>query len=172
MDGSHQALDDADAHNPARRRVLAGLLSTYTLTFIPWAAAQAITNDDHGAFLALSAILAGRKSLDSELAARFYQALQAEDANFPKACSSLLELINSQAINPLELQKALDASNSALARLPKKIVTAWFMGIVGDGDSARCLAYENALNAVIVSDVLKPPSYAYGNYGSWEKKPI
>jgi hypothetical protein len=45
------------------------------------------------------------------------------------------------------------------------------MGIVGDGAKARCLAYEKALNAVIVADVLKPPSYAYDAYGSWAAKP-
>lgn len=172
MDGSHKALDDSVMHNQARRRVLAGLLSAYTFTLIPWAAAQPINSNGHGAFLAISAILAGRQSLDPDLATRLYEALQADDPSFPKACTILLALVNTQTIPPLELQKTLDARNPALAPLPRKIVRAWFMGIVGDGDKARCLAYENALNAVIVSNVLKPPSYAYGNYGSWEKKPI
>ncbi len=61
---------------------------------------------------------------------------------------------------------------SPLAALPRKIATAWFMGIVGSGEKARCIAYESALNAVIVQDVLKPPTYAYGVYGSWAKKPL
>ena len=62
-------------------------------------------------------------------------------------------------------------TRSPLATLPRKIVSAWFLGIVGSGEQARCIAYETALNAVIVADVLKPPTYAYGVYGSWEKKP-
>jgi hypothetical protein len=46
------------------------------------------------------------------------------------------------------------------------------MGIVGSGDKARCLAYETALNAIVVEDVLKPPTYAYGTYGSWTRKSV
>ncbi len=45
------------------------------------------------------------------------------------------------------------------------------MGIVGSKQRARCLAFETALNAEIVADVLKPPTYAYGPYGSWGRKP-
>ena len=39
------------------------------------------------------------------------------------------------------------------------------------GKDARCVAYETALDAVIVADVLKPPTFAYGAYGSWSAKP-
>jgi len=87
------------------------------------------------------------------------------------AVRALLALINERKIDPLRLQKVLDAERSPLATLPRKIVSAWFLGIVGSGEQARCIAYETALNAVIVADVLKPPTYAYGVYGSWEKKP-
>ena len=46
------------------------------------------------------------------------------------------------------------------------------MGIVGSGATARCIAYEDALDNVIVADVLKPPTYCYGPYGSWARKPL
>ena len=48
---------------------------------------------------------------------------------------------------------------------------AWYPGIVGDPVRARCIAYESALNAVVVADVLKLPSYCYGEYGNWARKP-
>jgi hypothetical protein len=154
-----------------RRRLLAGLLSAYTASLIPWALAQPVADVSRGAFAALSAILAGRQSLDAVQATRFYDALVADDAGFPAAVQSLLTLVNDRKIDPLQLQKVLDAEHSPLAELPRKIVTAWFMGIVGSGERARCIAYETALNAVIVEDVLVPPSYSYGPYGSWAKKP-
>ncbi len=157
--------------DPTRRRMLISLLSGYTASLIPWAAAQAITDDNQGAFVAVSAILAGRQSLDPVLGKRFYDALVAEDAGFPAAAGALLNLINEQKINPLQLQKVLDAGHPALAALPRKIVTAWFTGVVGSGDNARCIAYETALNAVIVEDMLRPPTYAYGAYGTWAAKP-
>lgn len=172
MKNSGDVAETLQAYSPKRRRLLATLLSAYTTSLIPWAAAQAVADDSHGAFLAISAILAGRQSLDSALAKRLYDALVAYDPGFPTAASALLTLINEQKIDPIQLQKRLDAEHSALAPLPRMIVTAWFMGIVGEGDRARCIAYENALNAVIVEDVLTPPTYAYGVYGSWSKKPV
>ena len=53
-----------------------------------------------------------------------------------------------------------------------KVVTAGCLGVVDTCAAARCLAFETALNAVvIVSDVLKPPTYAYSPYGSWAAPP-
>jgi hypothetical protein len=167
------AADDAMAAtpDPARRLLLAGLLTGYTASLIPWALAQPVTDANRGAFVAVSAILAGRQSLDAAQATRLYDALAADDSGFSAAVRELLALINERSIDPLQLQRVLDAEHSVLATLPRRIATAWFMGIVGDGESARCIAFETALNAVIVADVLKPPTYCYGVYGSWGRKP-
>ena len=151
--------------------LLASLLTSYTASLIPWALAQPVADADRGSFVALSAIIAGRKSLDAAQATRLYDALAADDSGFPAAVRELLALINERGIDPLQLQRVLDAEHSVLATLPRRIATAWFMGIVGDGERARCIAFETALNAVIVADVLKPPTYCYGVYGSWSKKP-
>ncbi|WP_238552214.1 sorbitol dehydrogenase family protein [Herminiimonas sp. CN] len=168
---------NAATPDPARRTLLAGLLSAgllsaYTASLIPWALAQPAADLDHGAFLAVSALLAGRQSLDAAQATRLYGALSADDPGFPAATRALLALLNERQIDLLQLQQVLDAEHSPLAALPRKIVTAWFMGIVGSGAKVRCLAYETALNAVVVADKLKPPTYAYGVYGSWAKKPL
>lgn len=156
---------------PTRRVLLVGLLSAYTASLIPWALAQPVASAERGAFVALSSLLAGRQALDTVLATRLYDALTADDPGFPAAAKALLTLINERKVAPLQLQQMLDSEKSPLAALPRKIVTAWFMGIVGSGDKARCLAYEHALNAGVVEDVLKPPTYSYGVYASWEKKP-
>lgn len=155
-----------------RRCLLASLLTTYTASLIPWALAQPVDDRDQGAFLAVSAIIAGRQSLDTDQAKRLYDALVAIDKSFPTKTRELLAVINTRNIDPLELQKILDRERSSLAGVPRIIASAWFLGIVGSGASARCIAYERALNAIIVSDVLKPPTYAYGVYGSWTAKPI
>ena len=158
--------------NLARRTLLVGLLSVYSASLIPWALAQPVADAEQGAFLGVSAILVGRQALDAVQAKRLYDALTADDPGFPAAARALLALINERKIDPLALQKVLDDEHSPLVTLPRKIVTAWCMGIVGAGEKARCIAYETALNAVIVEDVLKPPTYAYGVYGSWAKKPL
>ena len=157
-----------------RRRVVVGLLTSYAASLIPWALpalAQAAPDEDRAAFTALSALLVGRSSLDGAQATRLFEALRADDAGFALSARSLLALINDRQIDPLGLQQVLDTEKSPLAKLPRILVTAWYLGIVGDGERARVIAYETALNAVIVADVLKPPTYCYGVYGSWTRKP-
>jgi Membrane bound FAD containing D-sorbitol dehydrogenase len=158
--------------DPSRRRLLAGLLTAYTASLIPWALAQPAPDADRGAFTALSAILVGRQALDAALAARLYDALATTYPQFPADVQSLLTLIDERHIDPLQLQGVLDGEHSPLASLPRSIMSAWALGVVDSGEGARCVAYENALNALIVADVLKPPTYAYGAYGSWTSKPI
>jgi hypothetical protein len=155
----------------ARRLLLAAIAGSYAASLIPWALAQPVRNGETGAFVALSALLVGRPSLDAALAQRLYNALAADDAGFGAAAQSLLSLIEARRIDPLQLQQALDAERSPLAPLPRRIMTAWCLGIVGSGDKAHCVAYEEALNARMVADVLKPPTYAYGPHGSWARKP-
>lgn len=171
MQDQHDMMTARGAFSPARRATLAGLVSAYAASLIPWALAQPVAGADQGAFLALSAIIAGRAALYGALAKRLYAALTEDDPGFPAASRQLLALINERKIDPMQLQQALDAEHSTLAALPRKIATAWFLGVVGSGEKARALAYEDALNAVMVGDVLKPPTYCFGVYGSWAKKP-
>ncbi|CAM3655938.1 sugar dehydrogenase complex small subunit [Polaromonas hydrogenivorans] len=157
--------------DPRRRIVLAGLLGAYAASLIPWALGQPVANAEQGAFLGVSAILAGRQTLDTTQAKRLYDALVANDAGFAAAAQALLTLINERKIDPADLHKVLTDEKSALAIVAQDIARAWFMGIVGSGEKSRALAYEDALNAQIVQDFLKPPTYAYGAYGSWAKQP-
>lgn len=171
MAHKHLASSSPDVSNPTRRRLLGSLLTAYTATLVPWALAQPIQNNQHGAFVALSAIIVGRQSLDSDQAQRLYTAFVERFPSFPATVSALLELINSKQISPMMLQKALDTGHPELAALPRSIATAWIVGVVGDGNDAICLAYETAFMSDIVKDKLNPPSYAYGAYGSWESNP-
>ena len=152
--------------------VLAGLLSASAAALIPWALAEPVANAEQGAFLGVSAMLVGRQVLDPVLAKRLYEALVAQDAAFPANVRALLALINAQGLQAAGLQQALDTAQSPLAALPRQIASAWYLGIVGTGEAAVCVAYEQALNAAVVADVLKPPTYSYGAYGSWARKPI
>jgi hypothetical protein len=46
--------------------------------------------------------------------------------------------------------------------LPRRIVTAWYTGVVGEGARARCITFETSLMHQIVADRLNPPSYCHG----------
>lgn len=164
-----------------RRRILAIILGACSAPLMPWSRARAQGDaglDGAGvdtgltAFGQLSRILAGSRALAGEQATRLYQALTADTPGFPTAIQSLITLIQQRQIDPLQLQGILDREHSTLAPLPRMIASAWFLGIVGSGEHARCLAYETALNARIVADILKPPTYACGIYGSWANPPV
>lgn len=131
--------DRDDLADPSRRRLLVGLLTAYTASLIPWALAQPAPQADRGAFMALSAILVGRQALDARQTARLYDALVADDAHFPADVQALLTLINQRQIAPGQLQNVLDTEQSPLAPLPRNIVGAWYLGVVGSGVSAAAL---------------------------------
>lgn len=164
--------DQAGPANPGRRRVLAGMLTAYTASLIPWAVAAPVANQSEGVFLALSAMLVGQRALDATLGGRLHAALVTASPHFDANAQSLLTLIDSQHIDPAKLQATLDSSQSSLAPLPRKLMRAWCLGFVDNGDKVQCLAYEQALDNVFVSDVLQPPTYAYGPCGSWAKPPM
>lgn len=166
----HQA-NRSDPTDPGRRRLLKGILTAYTASLIPWAVAAPVANDTEGAFTALSAILVGESALYTRLGTRLHAALAAASPHFDADVKALLDLIDRDHIDPARLQAALDGAQSPLAPLPRKLMRAWCLGFVDAGDQVQCLAYEHALDNVFVGDVLQPPTYAYGPYGSWSAPP-
>jgi hypothetical protein len=123
------------------------------------------------AFMAVSKRLTGKDDLDTALGARLHEALGADVPRFKAEVQALLAVIDERRIDPLQLQRTLDAEHSALAVLPRKIVSAWYTGVVGEGERARCIAFETSLMHGIVADHLRPPSYCNGPPGSWSAKP-
>ncbi len=121
-------------------------------------------------FLTVSSQLTGVDALSRPVAERIYTALVADDAGFRDALKVLAGFIQT-AGGVEDLQPRLDAAQSAVAPLPRKIVTAWYTGIVGEGLHARCIAYEDTLMNTTVSEHLQPQSYSLGNYGAWARKP-
>jgi hypothetical protein len=163
---------DPDPANPERRILLGGALAASAVAFIPAAFAAAGDANAAGvAFLSISKALCGHDSLNPDDAGRLCNALIADDAQFAAGLQALTALMDRRKIDPLKLQQALDDEHSPLAALPRKIVTAWYLGVVGEGDKARCLLFETNLSNGLVSDKLRPPSYCYGGYGSWSEKP-
>ena len=157
--------------DPGRRLLLTGLVAGYATSFIPAALAAPEADASRDAFLAVSKILTGRDRLDPAQASRLYEALVADDPAFAQGVQALATTMQQRKIELSQLQHLLDTEQSPLAALPRRIATGWFVGVVGEGERARCVTYETSLMNVIVSDRLRPPSYCYGVYGSWSEKP-
>jgi hypothetical protein len=163
--------------SPCRRLLLTSILASYASSFIPWSMAQtqsaapaSAAADDE--FLSLSTLITGRATLDPAQAKRLHAGLVATMPSFAEQLSALAAFVASNKPAAHDLQSSLDAANAPFAKLPATIATAWYVGVVGSGADARCVTYESSLMNVVVSDRLKPPSYAYGPYGSWGHNPV
>lgn len=173
---------ELSAPDKGRRMLLAGILGSYVCSFIPLPLAFANNADSAASakasesFLRLSHLLTDKKELDPAQADRLYAAFIAVYPDFEAQLQQLTDFIaaaNAQSKLELSgLQAALDAQKSPVAKLPGRIVSGWFVGIVGSGKVARCVTYETSLMYVAVADRLRPPSYAYGPYGSWGRNPL
>lgn len=167
----------------ARRRVLlsAALAAVWAVPLAsPLLASAASAAGDANAtpnpapspdFLEISRFLTGHATLDASLAARLYGAFLALDAGFAARAAALAAYIKTSGVTPTALQKALDADKSAVADLPRQLMQGWMLGIVGSGEKARCVAYEDSLANVAALPYVRPPSFAYGTYGSWAVRP-
>lgn len=110
-----------------------------------------------GQFMAVSRKLVGSDLLDVWLGQHLLDAFVKGDERFPGALADL---------------NASLVAKTAPPALSKAILRAWYVGVVGSGTGAVCVTYSSALMNQTVADILKPPSYAYGAYGSWTTQPI
>jgi hypothetical protein len=108
-----------------RRMLLTGIAAAYLSSFVPPAIAQPVSGTGREVFLNVSTFLTGRSSLDAGQSARLYEALAADVPEFEAEIRALLALLADRRIDAAHLQQVLDAENSPLASLPRRIVTAW-----------------------------------------------
>jgi hypothetical protein len=164
---------DCENQEPAliRRRTLVTTLAGSFLSQVTPAVHAQVDGDALKAFIDLSRVLTGRSELDAEQATRLREALVAQARDFDADARALLSLITGRKVAIGRLQLTLDSEASRLASLPRKIVSAWYTGIVGEDESARCVTFETSLMHAAVRDRLTPPSYCHGPHGSWASKP-
>lgn len=152
-----------------RRHVLGGFLAATAVHITPFAMAAAPVASP--AFMALSSYLTAREDLNPKMGARMQAAWQALDAQFSANVDALWQWIEAEQVPLGELKARMTAAKPELAKVPAQIMQVWWQGIAGEGNHVRVVTYEHALNAQAVAHKLRPPSYAYGGYGSWSTNP-
>jgi hypothetical protein len=172
MSGRDASFERGGEKGCRRRAFLGAATATYVLTFVPDAMAQPAADIGRGTFLAVSKLLTGRPSLDAGQAGRLYEALTDDDLEFQSRVQALLSWIDRRKIDMGHLQSTLDSEEPGLADLPRRIVSAWYTGVVGEGARARCITFETSLMHVAVADRLNPPSYCHGPHGNWLEAPV
>jgi hypothetical protein len=165
---------------PSRRQFIIGTAVVATvgavggLASLHTAVAQesAASDANFTAFMRLSQYLTGKTTLDVEIGRAILAGLLDDDASANTAIAQLNDFVARTNTPANTLQSVLDASQPALAKLPKKVVTAWYLGVVGTDKKARTVAYEQALMYPPIADVIVMPSYARGVPGYWAKPPV
>lgn len=154
----------------SRRHLLGGAVAAGMAQLIPgsWAAAPAAGADS---FMALSRYLTERDDLRLALGTRLLAALNELDGKFGDKLEALWKWISTNQVALADLNARLKAEQPDLADVPMNVMQVWYQGIAGSGTATRVVAYEYALNAQVVADRLRPPSYVYGTYGSWTSNP-
>lgn len=161
--------------NLGRRRMLQGATALAAVSALPFSsqafAQQAGAIAD---FTTVSQFLTGRSGLSTAFAQALWAAFTKTDAEFPTKISTLAKFIsdNHSTASGLAAQLSADASAKSIAGLPQAILSGWYLGVVGNGADAICVTYTEALANQNVADVLRPPSYSFGAYGTWAAKPV
>lgn len=166
---------------PSRRQFIFGtsVLATASLagfgglSMVRCAHAQeaAASDADFAAFMHLSQYLTGKTALDVEIGRAILAGLREDSAKVTAQIAQLNDFVAKSNTPASALHAALEGSQSALASLPKHIMSAWYLGVVGTGTKARTVAYEQALMYPPIADVIVMPSYAHGVPGYWTKPP-
>jgi hypothetical protein len=120
-------------------------------------------------FVRISEFLTRRK-LDPLLGARYYTALKKHKARFDDDVSRLMgEVDQAKAVDvdAFLASPQLDAASLAAATT---IISAWYMGVVGDGADTELVTYADALMYAPTRGILVVPSYGSGP-NSWGDKP-
>lgn len=129
------------------------------------------TDADFAAFMRLSQYLTGKNSLDIEIGHAIFANLVDGDAHFTQQVAQLNDFVASSKTPANGLQQVLDSSQPGIATVPRLIMPAWYLGVVGTGTKARTVAYEQALMYPPIADVIVMPSFARGVPGYWAQPP-
>lgn len=126
-------------------------------------------NDKAASFTQLSEFLTGYK-LDPVLGTRFLAALKKRDANFDASLTALSQLVKQSGVPNMDGFLALTGTDPALTKTANTIVSAWYLGVVGEPEDRELITYAEALMYRPTKGILPIPTYGPGP-NAWGPKP-
>lgn len=171
----------------SRRNLMLLAGASFAMMSIPhWlqqASAQSITpaappaganNQQQSNFMALSALLTAAPKLNPRTGARIYSALSTQAIEFEKQATALWQYSQDHKIQDVDNLASAVANDSALSLVLHRIISAWYLGVVGDGGvtgGAKVIAFEQALMFDQVRDAVVVPTYCRAAPGYWVTQP-
>lgn len=155
-----------------RRALLRGTVAVGGLAVLSSLAAPlsaAAANDDVQGFTKLSQFLTGY-DLDPVLGARFLAALAKRNKTLSADIAALQKVIDQSGVKNMDAFLALKPTDPNVTKTATKIVSAWYLGVVGDPEDAELITYEQSLMYRPTKGLLPIPTYGPGP-NAWGPKP-
>ncbi|OCR22879.1 sorbitol dehydrogenase [Pseudomonas syringae] len=172
MSNKQTATESETPMGLSRRNLLRGSVTLGLMTLVgsvlPWQsvlAADATTAD----FIALSQFLVSRPA-NPVLAARYYAALARRAPNFAGNVTTLKRLIAYKQLKHVDEYLALPDADPSLRATAVSIISAWYLGIVGEAADAEMISYSEAMMYQPTHGTLIIPTYG-GGPATWGAKP-
>lgn len=154
----------------SRRRFLLGGLAFGSMGAL---ASHGLTNtpkaSDVTDFLILSEFLTGRKNLNFTLARRYYLGLRDQFPDLPDRITNLSHDIHASGTQTMDDYLSHGPTPDARSTATT-IVSAWYLGVVGEDPKKKMIAYSDALMFQAVAGALVVPSYGAGPL-AWGSRP-
>lgn len=156
----------------SRRSLLRGSvalgLGALVTGLMPWQSVMAAAQSDAD-FIALSQFLLSR-TVNPVLARRYYAALDKRAPNFTTNVIALQRLVTERGLKHVDEYLALTDADPSLKGTATSIISAWYLGIVGEPADAQLVSYSEALMYQPTHGILIIPTYG-GGPDSWGPKP-
>ena len=156
----------------SRRNLLRGSITLGLVALasgmLPWQAAMAASADSD--FVGLSQFLVSRP-VNPVLASRYHAALAKRAPNFLVNVTALKQLVAQQGFKHVDEYLAMANPDPSLKATAASIVSAWYLGIVGELADAELISFSEALMYQPTHGILIIPTYG-GGPASWGNKPV
>lgn len=170
MTDKHMPVSSTPTNHLSRRSLLRGSVTLGLVALAgglgPWQSVMAEGDQD---FIVLSQFLVSRP-VNPVLAARYYRALSRRTPNFSGNVGALRQLVDGQGFKHVDEYLAQANPDPSLKATATSIISAWYLGIVGELADAELISYSEALMYRPTHGILIIPTYG-GGPDSWGAKP-
>ncbi|QOW20589.1 hypothetical protein INQ41_06195 [Lysobacter ciconiae] len=120
-------------------------------------------------FVELSRFLTARPELDARIVARAHQGLTQAHTGFAAQWAALDRAISGAKLADVDAFAASDLyGDPALRGTAMAIISAFYLGQVGQGDDATLVSFEKALMFQPTEGIIVIPTYALGGPNYWD----
>ncbi|WP_208491253.1 sugar dehydrogenase complex small subunit [Paraburkholderia tropica] len=169
--------DKASPKSAGRRTFMAAAATAYVAAiaapsiFLPGKVYAAEANQQkYDEFFSLSRFVTGHKDISWETSRRFFDSLAHHDADFESKVTALAQHLRSKGYESFDAFLADGESDAGLHATATTVVSAWYLGVVGEAANAELITFADSLMYRPTHGILAVPTYGPGPL-AWGARP-